>query len=167
MPRPCCCGPPMIANCEEFHALWATFTECHLNISGVSNVGCTNCVSGLAGDWILEGTFDIDMIGACNAARTAPGFDDDDFGAVSGCTVGATFFAGENGYQVWPECVLGQVDLYLASLVGSSACKILASRSLTFPFTAADFMAGTMINSGAPASPACHIAGDVPYEFFV
>ncbi len=150
-----------IDDCTAFYAWFNSLAEAHINISGVSNNVCTNCVAGLAGDWILDNPGSV-LSAFCDGPlvdtlRENTGY--------AGCTSGINPVAGPSIWGVTAICGGSSVVLRAVQYYGS--CSIFASRTISLPTTVSNLASGTMTNTGSGSTPACHISGDVPYELFV
>lgn len=158
----CCEAEETIEDCTAFLAWFNTLTEAHINVNGVSNNGCTNCVASLEGDWILDEPGGV-LVGACdgslvNTLRLSTLYEQ--------CTSGLDTIQGPFKWGVTASCG-GTSATIRAVQYYSSTCAIFASRTISLPATVSDLESGTMTNTGSGTTPACHISGDVPYELFV
>lgn len=157
-----CCDEQTIEDCTAFYTWFNSLTEAHININGVSDNGCTNCVAGLEGDWILDTPSGV-LLAACDGPVV-------DTIRVSTfyaqCTSGLNTIEGPYEWGVTAVCSGSTVTLRAVQYYGIT-CSIFASRAVSLPTTVTNLASGTMTNTGSGTSPACIIGGDVPYELFV
>lgn len=159
-----CCCEAMIATCTELADWWEALTGIQVTLAATNN-GCTDCAANSDGDWLLDTYGVVTLPAACASGQLTGGWRKNFF--TNGCVSGITTISGHSSLYMAIRCTDDVASMTLWSDVGGTGtCVEIAERDFTLPISVASIATGTLTNTGAASTPACHITDDVPYECF-